>query len=533
MQQRVLSPASLLLCVAAIIISFYAGYSRYKVTKDCRVVDQIIIDAEVKRRVEEKIIKINGGSSSLNNGQQHHMHHPSFIQGMTRVSKQEFMSTFDNFGLATLESTTPTNNDDDEVLIIYNHAKSVPPTLQHSSKSAAAGVTPRFKNITEAIQNCDSLNIQFTHTPIGFHPQCHLWITASTNNLPSFYIDRYMRVLLQQQENNHHKLFDHNSPLKHVGAISTPNGVDRFDLPKFHPIISAHWKALLQFFEHADDVMTDVQSLLKENGIQPPTPAELRHINEAYTNETITVMTVNQGQSDLLVNFFCAAKSRNLNLHRVLVFVTDEESKQLVEDFSKDLGVMVYYDKWNFDSIPKGGDNVKYGDETFTSMMFAKILCVLYVNMIGYDTLYQDVDIVYYQFFNEYGRSGGSRNYDIIFQHDGSSQPRYAPYSSNSGFFYARSNKKVQYLFTSLLYHGDLIRKIRSHQQVLTQLLLEHSSMFGLTVKVLDRHEYNQFPGGYHFNYDHSTMHQIIKGDLEPFIFHMFWTDGKETKVKI
>ena len=56
--------------------------------------------------------------------------------------------------------------------------------------------------------------------------------------------------------------------------------------------------------------------------------------------------------------------------------------------------------------------------------------------------------------------------------------------------------------------------------------------MFGLTVKVLDRHEYNQFPGGYHFNYDHSTMHQIIKGDLEPFIFHMFWTDGKETKVK-
>ena len=45
----------------------------------------------------------------------------------------------------------------------------------------------------------------------------------------------------------------------------------------------------------------------------------------------------------------------NLDLHRILVFVTDEESKQLVDDFSKDLGVMVYYDKWNFDTIPKGG----------------------------------------------------------------------------------------------------------------------------------------------------------------------------------
>ena len=506
MQQRVLSPASLLLCVAAIIISFYAGYSRSSIrinvdslklpekSKDgCRGYQQQqredLIDAEVKRRVEEEnIIKINGGSSGsdgrrhtkLNNGQQQ-QHHPSFIQGMTRVSKQEFMSTFDNFGLATLESTTPTsnNNDDDEeeVLLIYNHAKSVPSILQHLSKSAAAaGVTSRLENITEAIQNCDSLNIQFTHTPIGFHPQCHLWITASTNNLPSFHINRYMRLLLQQQQNNHHnKLFDHNSPLEHVGAISTPNGIDRFDLPKFHPIINAHWKALLQFFEHADEVMTDIQSLLKENGIQSPTPAELRHINQTtYTNETITVMTVNQGQSDLLVNFFCAAKSRKLGLHRILVFVTDEESKKLVEDFSKDLGVMVYYDKWNFDSMPEGGDNVKYGDETFTSMMFAKILCVLYVNMIGYDTLYQDVDIVYYrnplEFFNEYGRSGGSRN--IIFQHDGSSQPRYAPYSSNSGFFYARSNKKVQYLFTSLLYHGDLIRKIRSHESAYYYLLI-------------------------------------------------------------
>ena len=174
------------------------------------------------------------------------------------------------------------------------------------------------------------------------------------------------------------------------------------------------------------------------------------------------------------------------------------------------------------------------GDQTFASMMFAKVLCVLYVSLSGYDVLYQDVDIVYYRdpldFFREYG--SGSENYDIIFQHDGSSQPRYAPYSSNSGFFYARSNKKVQYLLTSLLYHGDLIRKTRSHQQVLNQLLLEHSSQFGLKVKVLDRHNYNQFPGGWHFNFDHSTMHRIISGELQPYIFHMFFTDGKETKVK-
>lgn len=162
------------------------------------------------------------------------------------------MSTFDNFGVAILESATPTNvNGDDEVLLIYNHATSVPRVLQHSSKSAAAVTSAveedlfRLEDITEAIQNCDSLNIQFTHTPIGFHPQCNLWIPASTNNLPSFHVNRYMRLLQTKQLANHNQ-FDHNSHLKHVGAISTPNSVDRFDLPKFRPVINAHWKALLQ-----------------------------------------------------------------------------------------------------------------------------------------------------------------------------------------------------------------------------------------------------------------------------------------------
>ena len=159
--------------------------------------------------------------------------------------------------------------------------------------------------------------------------------------------------------------FDHNAPLQHVGSITTPTGVDRFDLPAFKPLISAHWKALLQFFEHADEVLKDIQKLLGSNGIEPPTTKQM---NQTFAHEAITVMTVNYGQSDLLVNFFCAAKSRGLDLHRVLVFVTDEETKHLVEGFSKDLGVMVYYDERNFAALPKGGDDVKYGEQLNTRL---------------------------------------------------------------------------------------------------------------------------------------------------------------------
>jgi hypothetical protein len=80
------------------------------------------------------------------------------------------------------------------------------------------------------------------------------------------------------------------------------------------------------------------------------------------------------------------------------------------------------------------------------------------------------------------------------------------------------------------LYHGDLIRKTTSHQQVLTQLLLEHSSMLGLRVKVLD--DVVVFPGGYQYQHDLEYMHQLLSGEVHPIIFHMYWTDGKESKVK-
>lgn len=128
-----------------------------------------------------------------------------------------------------------------------------------------------------------------------------------------------------------------------------------------------------------------------------------------------------------------------------------------------------------------------------------QVLCVLYPLLLGYDVLFQDVDVVWInkdrdplEFFQN--ESSNIGNFDVIFQHDGSNSIRYAPYSANSGFFYARANKRTQYLFTSLLYHSDLILTWDSQQQALVQLLAEHSSLFGLNVKILGRGT-EMFPG--------------------------------------
>ena len=178
------------------------------------------------------------------------------------------------------------------------------------------------------------------------------------------------------------------------------------------------------------------------------------------------------------------------------------------------------------------GEARRYGDKNFKAMMYAKVLCVLYPLMLGYDVLFQDVDIVWLKDPMSYFHSddNGLSKFDVIFQHDGSYSVRYAPYTANSGFYYIRANKRSQYLFTSLLYHSDLIITWDSHQQVLVQLLAEHSSLFGLNVKVLGR-DTEMFPGGYHFHRRRDFMKRLIKRETDSYIFHISWTENKDNKL--
>ena len=52
-------------------------------------------------------------------------------------------------------------------------------------------------------------------------------------------------------------------------------------------------------------------------------------------------MVVNRGQAELLMNFVCNAKAKNLDTSQVLLFATDSESKDLAEG----LGLTVFFDQ--------------------------------------------------------------------------------------------------------------------------------------------------------------------------------------------
>jgi hypothetical protein len=120
--------------------------------------------------------------------------------------------------------------------------------------------------------------------------------------------------------------------------------------------------------------------------------------------------------------------------------------------------------------------------------------------------------------------------FDILFQDDGARTTRYAPYSANTGFYYVRNNDKTKFLFRSLLFLGDMVLSMTSHQQAMGALLDEHSSLTGLRVKTLSAYD---FPGGYHYHRKKEilVMKDIVTGRYVPYLFHMSWTTNKSNKL--
>jgi hypothetical protein len=223
---------------------------------------------------------------------------------------------------------------------------------------------------------------------------------------------------------------------------------------------------------------------------------ELRPI-AARAKDPLVIMVCNQGHTEILLNFVCASRNVGVDLSSYLIFATDFTTKTLVSSW----GLSVVYFPNLFPANLDRDDSVaEYGSLPYAHAMLSKVLCAQLVSLLGHDFVFQDVDLVpyradYVRHFVSFAKKDGV---DLLFQYDGHSveSPQYQPWSANSGFYYATSNVRTKYLFTSLLRQGDLILRSKSHQAALSILLSEHSSLFGLKVKVL-HNESESFPGAF------------------------------------
>jgi len=420
-----------------------------------------------------------------------------FATGISRVKKDEFAKAFD-YGIPIDKGS----GGDSDVLILYNTASSIPSDKEiHHYVTTETGESIPSLDLKEATENCEALNVINTGNP-GNLKQC----LAIIQGYESYHVQRWMR---QDPKTSKVNL---NADLVPTSRGVTDKGLYNFVAPSDSDT-KQHFKMLKTYLETLDDVTSELEPILK---------------SVASKENNVIIMTCNFGQSELLINFMCNAKNKNLDTSNILLFPTDEDTHKLAES----LGLKSYLDKRNFDALPSG-EARRYGDPNFVRMMYAKVVCVQLTNMLGYNVLFQDVDIVWYRNPLEYflDQNNPYPDFDMYFQEDGAHSVRYAPLSANSGFYYVKSSKKTRHMLKSLLFEGDVIIQCHSHQQAFIQIMNEHASLYNLRVKVLQR-DAEEFPGGYHYHRRKNFMKEILQKKTLPYLFHMSWTANKDNKIK-
>jgi hypothetical protein len=179
-----------------------------------------------------------------------------------------------------------------------------------------------------------------------------------------------------------------------------------------------HWAVLREYLNTVEATLERLRPIAKQ---------------VAGDGNAIVVLVCNQGHSELLLNFACASRNRGLDVSKVLVFATDTATVELAES----VGLAAFDVGDAFGKMPTVAAT-NYGDQAFTGMMMAKVYSVHLINTLGYDLLFQDVDVVWYKNPLSFFESPEAGDFDIYFQDDGAHTARYAPYSPNTGFYFVR-----------------------------------------------------------------------------------------------
>jgi hypothetical protein len=236
----------------------------------------------------------------------------------------------------------------------------------------------------------------------------------------------------------------------------------------------------------------------------------------------LLVMCANDGHLGLLLNFACGLKYKKIPMPIHLIFVATTE----LRDKLATLGFTVFYDA-GLGSFPEKAAG-SYGDTTFGKMMYLKQFSTLLALDVGYDVLFQDVDVLWLKDPIP-GLREASRYYHGQFQDDQSRQRRFQPWFANSGFMYFKQSNLVRQFWdhvTMLLPDAPQGNQIIVNQ-VLDFMVRNHN----FKARTLPQELY--VSGGH---ISHITKHlkgrHMVPLHLNATIMHFCWTANVQEKLE-
>jgi Nucleotide-diphospho-sugar transferase len=120
-------------------------------------------------------------------------------------------------------------------------------------------------------------------------------------------------------------------------------------------------------------------------------------------------------------------------------------------------------------------------------------------------------------------------NYDMMFMDDGARTPRFAPFFTNTGFYFVRHNERTLYFHERLLRTPGEIIYTGSHQATFIRHLTEAHYLIGLQVLVLDD---NDYPSGQMYHHQPEYVGRVKRYETIPYVWHMCWTPSRDKKVE-
>ena len=238
-------------------------------------------------------------------------------------------------------------------------------------------------------------------------------------------------------------------------------------------------------------------------------------------HKTMVVMVINEGVLDIFLNLVCSLKGSHVDTSNFVIFIGNLDYKNLLENF----GFRIFYNP-KLGYMPKQAAEY-YLDDTFKQMMWFKMIAVYIPSYLGYNVLFQDVDLVWLKDPFSYLEEIDA---DMIFMDDGARGSRYAPLYSNSGFYFVKATPKSLYVQELMLKAAAAeIGTFHSHQAVLSKHILESIFLFDLKIHVLDK---KLFPSGKLYHDERKYIVKILNHEVQPYVFHMCWTTNKREKVR-
>ena len=313
----------------------------------------------------------------------------NFMVDYATIPRDDFLDTFD-IGIPIDE----TKNGASDVLLLYTGEDTLPRSAGGPFTSLTA---------TDATKNCNTVKVILQ----GKYDKLSKTCMAIVPQWESYYIHKYMRLPTRGS-----KGISSDADLRYVSRNCNNKGVCT-RIPE-DSLMKTAYSVLQEYLEHLPEMLEKLTPLAEA---------------AASNGKTVFVLVCNWGQAELFHNFVCNAQAKGLDLSNLLMFSTDLQTHEMCQK----LGIKSFYDEVIFKDMPEAAAR-GYGDRIFAKMMMAKVYCVHLANALGYNVVFQDVDVIWYRNPLEYFENPENvKEWDMMFQDDGARSDRYAPYSPNTG----------------------------------------------------------------------------------------------------